>query len=187
MFWTEISFSRFELCTLRKSEKFTFFLPCQRKPLIKTFLVCGILLAEGEFFSSHSPKSFANLVSFFLKFVLQMFLFPFRRYDRFSRLWLWLYFIFLLARDFVRNLLINIFPSASDAACLHQTCDLHTAMFLVFRGNLVEAKNLHKMHSINFPPRVFHPAMKLYAPQSIFVSKLFSPLENSNRPRKVVR
>ena len=53
----------------------------ERKPLIKTFLVCGILLLDPEVENSF-PHILQNLLSifpsyslFFLKFVLQMFLF----------------------------------------------------------------------------------------------------------------
>lgn len=104
-------FLPFEFSAHWEKRKLTFFLLWQRKPLIKTFLVCGILLDEGEFFSSHSPKSFANLAA--------------SSWNLFYRCFCSLHVVsidssffisFSFLRDFVRNLLINIFFTA---ACLH--------------------------------------------------------------------
>lgn len=157
---------------LAQNEKFTFLCAfgfgIERKPLIKTFLVCGILLVEGEFFSSHSPKSFANLFCCWLAFWASSWNLFYRCFCFFpfvvrSRSILGsLYFIFAFSRNAISvgNLLINIFPLFSPRpACLRPNMRFTyiARPEECFEEIVREALggDLHKMKSINFPPFSF--------------------------------
>lgn len=113
-------FFSFKLCAhweKRKEKKSPFSLPWQRKPLIKTFLVCGILLDEGENSFLHILQNLSPISLLLLKICFTDVFVPFTSTLR--SILRSTFISFSLLRDFVRNLLINIFLNCCLSATKH--------------------------------------------------------------------